>query len=89
MPQPLVSVKPAIVVNQKNWQQNGSIEKYNWTVRYDWLSQYMFDAIAEVQDYATRWPWIYNNERPSMALNGITPKQKLAMAQYKSTSGNC
>ena len=29
---------------------------------------------------ATRWLWTYNNERPNMAIGGITPKQKLAMA---------
>lgn len=63
-----------------NPQQNAYIERYNRTVRYDWLSQYLFDSIADVQDYATRWLWTYNNERPNMANGGMTPKQKLAMA---------
>ena len=35
--------------------------------------------IDEVQDYATRWLWTYNHERPNMGLGGITPIQKLAM----------
>jgi putative transposase len=61
-------------------QQNAYIERYNRTVRYDWLAHYLFDSIEEVQDYATRWLWIYNHERPNMALGGITPKQKLALA---------
>ena len=61
-------------------QQNAYIERYNRTVRYDWLSQYLFESIAEVQEFATRWLWIYNHERPNMALGGITPKQKLALA---------
>ncbi len=61
-------------------QQNAYIERYNRTVRYDWLSQYLFETIEEVQDFATRWLWIYNNERPNMALGGITPNQKLALA---------
>ncbi|MGD8380169.1 MAG: IS3 family transposase [Gammaproteobacteria bacterium] len=61
-------------------QQNAYIERYNRTVRYDWLSQHWFDTIEEVQAFATRWLWIYNNERPNMALGGITPKQKLAIA---------
>ncbi|WP_424915610.1 M20/M25/M40 family metallo-hydrolase [Achromobacter mucicolens] len=61
-------------------QQNAYIERYNRTVRYDWLAHYMFDSIADVQDYATKWLWSYNHERPNMALGGITPKQKLAMA---------
>ena len=39
-----------------------------------WLS------LEEVQEFATRWMWSYNNDRPNMALGGFTPKQKLAMA---------
>lgn len=61
-------------------QQNAYIERYNRTVRYDWLGQYLFESIDEVQDFATRWLWTYNHERPNMALGGITPKQKLALA---------
>ena len=60
-------------------QQNAYIERYNRTVRYDWLAQYLFDSIDEVQDYATRWLWTYNYARPNMGLGGITPIQKLAM----------
>ncbi len=62
-----------------NPQQNAYVERYNRTVRYDWLNQYLFESIAEVQDYATHWLWTYNNERPNMAIGGITPAQKLAM----------
>ena len=41
---------------------------------------YLFDSIEEVQEFATRWLWTYNHERPNMAIGGITPKQKLALA---------
>ncbi|NMG34553.1 IS3 family transposase [Azoarcus sp. TTM-91] len=61
-------------------QQNAYVERFNRTVRYDWLGHYLFESIAEVQDYATRWLWLYNHERPNMALGGITLKQRLAMA---------
>jgi putative transposase len=61
-------------------QQNAYIERYNRTVRYAWLSQYLFETIDEVREFSTRWLWSYNNERPNMALGGITPMQKLAMA---------
>jgi len=61
-------------------QQNAYVERYNRTVRYDWLAQAWFDSIAEVQASATRWLWTYNNERPNMALGGITPIMKLARA---------
>jgi len=60
-------------------QQNAYIERYNRTVRYDWLAQFLFDSVEEVQEYATRWLWTYNHERPNMGLGGITPIQKLAM----------
>ena len=63
-----------------NPQQNAYVERYNRTVRYDWLNQYLFESIAEVQEFGTNWLWTYNNERPNMALGGITPKQKLALA---------
>ena len=61
-------------------QQNAYVERFNRTVRYEWLAQYMFDSIDEVQDFATQWLWNYNHERPNMALGGFTPKQRLAMA---------
>ena len=58
-------------------QQNAYIERYNRTVRHEWLGQYNFATITEVQNKATRWLWTYNNERPNMGLGGITPAQKL------------
>ena len=61
-------------------QQNAYIERYNRTVSYAWLSQYLFETIDEVREFATRWLWSYNNERPNMAPGGITPMQKLALA---------
>jgi putative transposase len=62
-----------------NPQQNAYVERYNRTVRYDWLNQYLFSTLEEVQEFATQWLWSYNNERPNMAIGGIKPKQKLAL----------
>ena len=42
-------------------QQNAYIERYNRTVRHEWL-------------------WTYNNDRPNMAIGGITPAMKLKTA---------
>ncbi len=61
-------------------QQNAYIERYNRTVRYDWLAHHLFDSVSDGQDFATRWLWTYNHERPNMALGGITPIQKMALA---------
>lgn len=58
-------------------QQNAYIERYNRTVRHEWLNQYVFQSIREVQNTATQWLWTYNNERPNMGLGGITPAQKM------------
>lgn len=63
-----------------NPQQNAYIERFNHTVRYDWLNQYIFSSLTEMQEFATKWQWLYNNERPNMGLEGITPMQKLAKA---------
>ena len=61
-------------------QQNAYVERFNRTVRHEWLDQHLFESIAHAQDTATKWLWGYNNERPNMALGGITPIQKLTRA---------
>ena len=74
-------------------QQNAYIERYNRTVRHEWLDQYVIESIEpygdcaqsptgqwKAQDHATQWLWTYNNDRPNMAIGGITPAQKLKMA---------
>ena len=59
-------------------QQNSYVERYNRTVRYDWLNQYLFESLEEIRHFATKWLWSYNNERPNMGIGGITPAMKLA-----------
>ncbi|EAQ63536.1 putative orphan protein; putative transposase [Marinomonas sp. MED121] len=67
-------------------QQNAYIERFNRTVRYDWLSHYLYKDIKALQDKATHWLWTYNNERPNMGIGGITPIQKRRLTQtLKST----
>ncbi len=74
-------------------QQNAYIERYNRTVRQEWLDQYIIESIEpygdcrqspagqrKAQDHATQWLWTYNNDRPNMSSGGITPAQKLKMA---------
>lgn len=58
-------------------QQNGYVERYNRTVRQEWLEMNIFDTIEEAQNAATDWLWTYNNDRPNMAIGGITPAMKL------------
>jgi putative transposase len=58
---------------------NTYMERYNQTVRYDRLAHHLLSSISEIQNVATRWLWAYNHERPNTALDGMAPKQKLAM----------
>ena len=53
-------------IHPGNPQQNAYIERFNRTVRGEWLGQYIFETIEEAQDQATEWLWTYNN--PSRAL---------------------
>jgi len=61
-------------------QQSAYVERFNRTVRYEWLSQYYWENLEEVRLFATNWMYDYNHNRPNMALGGFTPKQRLAMA---------
>jgi putative transposase len=58
-------------------QQNAYIERYNRTVRHEWLDQNIIESVEEAQDHATQWLWTYNNDRPNMGIGGLTPAQKL------------
>ena len=58
-------------------QQNAYIERYNRTVRYGLLNQYLFRNLEDIQDCATRWLWFYNHERPHQANGGRPPLMKI------------
>ena len=61
-------------------QQNAYVERYNRTVRHEWLDQHLFESIDHAKETATEWLWRYNNERPNMAIGGIPPRQMLRQA---------
>lgn len=56
-----------------NPQQNAYIERANRTIRYSWVSKHLFETLGEVQEYATKWLWFYNHERPHKANAGKPP----------------
>jgi len=62
-----------------NPQQNAYVERYNRTVRHEWLEMHELTSINHAQEEATKWLWTYNNDRPNMAIGGITPAMKLAV----------
>lgn len=59
-----------------NPQQNAYVERWNRTIRYDWLNQHLFATVTEAQDAATAWLWTYNNDRPNTAIGGVPPAWK-------------
>lgn len=63
-----------------NPQQNAYVERYNCTVRHEWLEMHEFHSIEHAQEEVTKWLWTYNNERPNMAIGGITPAMKMKLA---------
>lgn len=60
--------------------QNAYVERFNRTVRHEWLDLHLFDSVEQAQQLATEWLWIYNNERPHTAIGGIPPRQLLRAA---------
>jgi putative transposase len=57
-----------------NPQQNAYVERFNHTVRYEWISQHYWQSIDEVQMFATQLMCQYNHQSPNMALDAFTPK---------------
>lgn len=55
--------------------QNAYVERFNRTVRQEWLDLHLFDSVEHAQELATQWLWIYNNERPHSAIGGVPPRQ--------------
>jgi len=54
--------------------QNAFVERFNWTVRHEWLELVNFESIQLAQFLATQWLWTYNNEQPNSAIGGVPPK---------------
>ncbi len=74
-------------------QQIVYIERYNRTVQHECpplgdclqssvgqRDQNIFETIEEAQTQATEWLWAYHNDRPNMAIGGITSAMKLKLA---------
>lgn len=67
-------------IEPSNPQQNAYVERFNKTVRYDWLNQELSDSLDQVRQQAEAKLNYYNNERPNMSNGGLTPTQQLNMA---------
>ena len=53
--------------------QNAYVERFNRTVRHEWLDLHEFETVEQAQRLGTQWLRTYNNERPNTAVGGIPP----------------
>ena len=56
-----------------NPAHNAYIERFNGTVRNEWLNMHILDFVDHAQNLATEWMWIYNDERPYSIIGGVSP----------------
>ena len=59
-----------------NPQQNAYVERFNRTVRQEYLEMNDFATLGDAQHLATEWFWVYNHERPNLVIGGITSAMK-------------
>ena len=48
------SIEPKSAIGPRTMAR-ANIERYNRTVRHEWLDQYIIETIEEAQDFATQW----------------------------------
>ena len=55
-------------------------------MRYDWLGQYLFDSIEELQEFATHWLWTYNHKRLTWPWEASPPNRSLRLPPTSTSS---
>ena len=61
-------------------QQNGFAERFNGSMRREFLDAYLFESLSQVREMAWQWRLDYNDERPHESLGNLPPsvyRQKL------------
>ena len=61
-------------------QQNGFAERFNGSMRREFLDAYLFDSLSQVREMAWVWRLDYNDERPYESPGNLPPsvyRQKL------------
>jgi len=54
--------------------RNAFVERFNRTIRHEWLELVNFESVQQAQFLATQWLWTYNNEQPNSAIGEVPPK---------------
>jgi transposase InsO family protein len=58
-------------------QQNGKVERSHRVDSEEFWSKHAFAAFTEARPALSSWEAVYNHDRFSMALHGLTPSEKL------------
>ena len=61
-------------------QHNGFAERFNGSMRREFLDAYLFESLSQVREMAWYWRLDYNDERPHESLGDLPPaeyRQKL------------
>ncbi len=54
-------------------QQNGFAERFNGSMRREFLDAYLFESLSQVREMAWHWRLDYNDERPHESLGDLPP----------------
>jgi putative transposase len=54
-------------------QQNGFVERFNGSMRREFLDAYLFESLSQVREMAWVWMLDYNDERPHESLGDLPP----------------
>ena len=55
--------------------QNGFVESFNGRLRDECLNEHLFASYRQAQNIIEEWRSDYNQNRPHMSLNGLTPNE--------------
>lgn len=67
-------IDPAYIEKGKP-QQNGFAERFNGSMRREFLDAYLFDSLSQVSEMAWLWRLDYNDERPHESLGNLPPSE--------------
>ena len=56
-------------------QQNGFAERFNGSMRREFLDAYLFESLSQVREMAWQWRLDYNDERPHESLGYLPPSE--------------
>ncbi|HAT60944.1 MAG TPA: IS3 family transposase, partial [Prevotella sp.] len=65
--------------------QNSYVEQFNGSYRRAVLDAYLFRSIEDVRNITEKWMDDYNNNRPHLALENLTPNEFLKKFEEKRT----